>query len=85
MSLDSIIQLAAGGGVAGIFCVLFITGYIFPRSVVSDLRTEIDQLKAERTAERERADAAVAAAEATKDVMRALLQSRGRVSTGDDP
>lgn len=83
MSLESILQLAVGGGVSGVFCVLFILGFIYPRGVVTDLKAEIAELKGERTAERDRADAAVAAAEATKEIMRALAAAREpRAPTG---
>ena len=60
------------GGIAGIFALLFILGIIFPKSVVEDLKEERDALKVEVEAQRERADTAVAAAQATRDLMAAL-------------
>lgn len=54
------------------FCVLFVIGLIYPRPVVTDLKAEIAELKEALGAERDRANAAVAAATATRDVMTAI-------------
>lgn len=62
-------------GTAGIFCILFVLGWVFPKSVVDDLKAERDFLRQRVEAERERADTAVAAAQATKDVFAALQAS----------
>jgi hypothetical protein len=59
-------------GAAGVFCILFVMGLIYPRSVVDDLKKERDFLRDRVEAERDRADAAVAAAQATRDVLSAL-------------
>jgi len=59
-------------GVAGIFCILFICGFIFPRAVVTDLKTEVTDLKAALEAERQRAATSVAAATATRDILTAI-------------
>ena len=59
-------------GTAGVFCVLFICGLIFPRSVVADKDRRIAELEAALEAERDAARVAVAAAAATRDVMTAL-------------
>jgi hypothetical protein len=55
-----------------VFCVLFICGLIFPKSVVDDLKAERDYERQRGDNERDRADAAVAAAQATRDVLSAL-------------
>lgn len=60
------------GGVAGVVVLLFVFGLIFPKSVVTDLREERDALKTAVANERDRADAAVAAAQASRDLMAAL-------------
>lgn len=72
----SLASLLAGAGVAGVFCVLFVTGWIFPKRVVDDKDAEIAELKAENTALRERADTAVAAASATRDLLAAIRLGR---------
>jgi hypothetical protein len=69
---SSLAILLANAGIAGIFCVLFITGVIYPRSVVSDLKTENAELKRQLEAERDRAATAVAGIAATTDVVRAI-------------
>jgi hypothetical protein len=76
-------SVLTGSGVAGLFCILFIIGLVIPKHVYDDLRAENAELKAERKAERDRADAAVAAAEATRNIM-ASFQA-GRSLTGGPP
>jgi hypothetical protein len=73
---STLVNILTGAGVAGVFCVLFICGLIFPRSVVADLKAEIEELKAENANERERADTAVAAASATRDILAAIQLGR---------
>ena len=58
------------------FCVLFILGLIYPRSVVADKDKRIAELEAALAAERDAARVAVAAAAATRDVMTALQLGR---------
>lgn len=76
-----ITTLITGSGVAGVFCILFVIGRIFPRSVIDDKNAEITELKAAVMAERARADAAVTAAVTAKDVLAAIQIGReiGRV------
>lgn len=69
---SALIAVLTSSGVAGVFCVLFLLGWIFPRSVVDDLRAERDYERQRADSERERADAAVAGASATRDVLSAL-------------
>jgi len=73
---SSLLSVLTGAGVAGIFCILFILGLIFPRSVVSDLKQENKELKEALQAQRERADAAIAGAAATRDVLTAIQLGR---------
>ena len=69
---SALISILASAGVAGVFCVLFVIGLVFPRSVVTDKDTEIAELKQALQAERDRANTAVAAASATRDLMAAI-------------
>lgn len=69
---SSLAILLANAGTAGIFCVLFVLGLIYPRSVVSDLKTENAELKRQLEAERERANTAVAGVATATDVVKAI-------------
>lgn len=69
---SALISVLSSAGVAGVFCILFICGFIYPRSVVDDLKEENSELKADRDSQRDRADAAVAAMQATRDVLTAM-------------
>lgn len=69
---SALIAVLTSSGVAGVFCVLFLLGFIYPKSVVDDLRAERDLERQRADAERERADTAVAGASATRDVLSAL-------------
>jgi hypothetical protein len=73
---SALLSLLTGSGVAGIFCVLFIIGAIFPRSVLADKDAEILELKEALAAERDRANTAVAAASATRDILAAIQIGR---------
>jgi len=73
---STLVTLLTGAGVAGVFCVLFVLGIIFPRTVVNDLKAENAELKAELEAQRDRADTAVAAASATRDILAAIQVGR---------
>ena len=77
---SALITTLTGAGVAGVFCVLFILGFVFPRQVVTDLKAEIAELKEAVEAERDRANTAVAAASATRDLMAALQLGRSLTS-----
>jgi hypothetical protein len=59
-------------GPLGIFCVLMLVGWIVPKWFVSKLEKENDSLRASRDAERQRADAAVLAAETATQVIVSL-------------
>lgn len=69
---SALLSVLSSAGVAGVFCILFICGLIYPRSVVSDQKEEISELKADRDSQRDRADNAVAAMQATRDVLTAM-------------
>lgn len=72
----ALVTVLSSAGVAGVFCILFIIGAIFPRSVVTDLKAEITELKQALEAERDRASAAVTAASATRDILAAIQYGR---------
>ena len=83
---SALLSVLSSAGVAGVFCVLFVIGAIFPRSVVTDLREENTELKQALEAERDRANTAVAAASATRDILAAIQLGRSIGSpTGHDP
>lgn len=73
---STLITILTGSGVCGVFCLLFIFGVIFPRGVIEDLREENKELKAALEAERDRANAAVTAASATRDILAAIQYGR---------
>jgi hypothetical protein len=88
---SALIAVLTSSGVAGVFCVLFLLGWIYPKSVVDDLKTERDYERQRADANAERADAAVAGASATRDVLSALQagvamgQQRQAVEKGAHP
>lgn len=73
---SALISVLTSAGVAGVFCILFVIGIVFPRPVITDLKVEITELKAALQAERDRANAAVAAASATRDFLAAIQIGR---------
>lgn len=81
---SALLSVLTSAGVAGVFCVLFITGLIFPRSVVGDLKEENRELKAALEAERDRANAAVTAASTTRDILTAIQVGRD-LTAGHSP
>lgn len=74
MDSTLILPLITGSGVAGVFCVLFILGLVYPRSVVSDKDRQIAEITADRDAQRLRADTAVAGNTAMRDIVAALRE-----------
>jgi hypothetical protein len=80
---STLISILTGSGVAGVFCVLFIIGAIVPKFVVTDLKDENKELKDALEAERDRANAAVAAASATRDILAAIQLGRS-IPSGHD-
>lgn len=69
-------SVLASAGVAGVFCLLFVLGLIVPKSVVDDKDAVIAELKEALAAERDRANAAVSAASATRDILAAIQVGR---------
>jgi hypothetical protein len=69
---SALLSILSSAGVAGVFCVLFIAGLVYPRAVIADKNAEIAELKAALEAERDRASTAVAAASATRDILAAI-------------
>jgi hypothetical protein len=67
-----IVPLITGSGVAGVFCVLFVLGLVYPRQVVTDLKAEVAELKAALKEKQDAMSAAVTAASATKDILEAI-------------
>lgn len=76
MDSSLITPIVTGGGVAGVFCILFVIGLIYPKSVITDLKAEITELKAALTQEREASKAAVTAASSTRDILAAIQFGR---------
>lgn len=66
------------------FCILFICGLIVPKFVIEDKDAEIAELKEAVEYERERANASVAAASATRDVLAAIQLGRSISSKAAD-
>jgi hypothetical protein len=81
---STLVTILTGAGACGVFCVLFIIGAIFPRSVVSDLKAENAELKQALEAERDRANTAVAATSTTRDIL-AAIQLGQTLKTGPGP
>ena len=79
---STLISILSSAGVAGVFCVLFVCGMIYPKSVIDDLREENRELKDDRDAQRDRADTAIATAQASHDVL-AALQAGIRMARDD--
>ena len=74
---SALISVFVNTGVAGVVAVLFILGFVFPKSVATDLKTEITELKEALEYERDRANTAVAAASATRDLLAAIQIGQG--------
>lgn len=74
---SALLSVLTSAGVAGVFCILFICGLIVPRFVVTDKDAEIAELKEALAAERDRANASVAGASATRDILAAIQLGRG--------
>jgi len=73
---STLVGILTGSGACGVFCVLFILGLIYPRSVITDKNAEIAELKGALQAERDRAATAVTAASATRDILSAIQLGR---------
>lgn len=80
---SALVQVLLNAGIAGVFCLLFILGIVFPRSVVQDLKDENKELKDAVEAERDRANTAISVAAATRDVLTAIQV--GKTTEGHGP
>ena len=80
---STLVTILTGAGACGVFCVLFVIGAIFPRSVITDLKAELAELKQALEAERDRANTAVAATSTTRDIL-AAIQLGQHLGTGPD-
>jgi len=69
---SALLSILSSAGVAGVFCIFFIAGLIYPKAVIHDKNAEIAELKEALEAERGRANTAVAAASATRDILAAI-------------
>lgn len=78
MSVSDLLTImgGSGGGVGIIFLVLFITGYIVPKSVVEEKNEEIAELKQELRIQQARGDAGVLAAAVTKELVSGLRKEQ---------
>lgn len=75
MDASTLLPYIVNGGVALVVMGLMVTKHIVPGWTYDERTEELRELRAALAHERERSDAAVAAAAATKDV---LLSLRGR-------
>jgi len=73
---SALLSILSSAGVAGVFCIFFVAGLIYPKTVISDKNTEIAELKAALEAERDRAKTAVTVASATRDILAAFQLGR---------
>lgn len=73
---STLIVILTNAGVAGVFVILFVLGLVYPRQVVTDLKSEVAELKQALAAERQKGDAGVAAATATRDILAAIQFGR---------
>lgn len=69
---SALVTLLTSAGVAGVFCTLFVCGLIYPKHVVDDLKAERDYERQRAEANQDRADTAVSAAQATRDMLAAM-------------
>lgn len=72
MDSELIHYLLSNAGVAGAVIVAIICGLLYPRNYVKDLKEENQRLRESLVLERARADAAVAAANSTNQILGAL-------------
>ncbi len=72
--MSALIPYLANFGAVGVVLILILLGLLVPKPMYQDKKEEVAELKKALDAERSRADAAVAAASATRDL---LLSLRG--------
>lgn len=69
---STLVTILTGCGACGVFCLLFIFGWIVPKHVYADVKAERDQLKAENAQLRATAETSVTTNQATKDILAAI-------------
>lgn len=74
--MTDLVPYLANYGAVGVVLILILAGLLVPRPMYADKKEEASELKRALEAERARADAAVTAAAATRDLLLAL---RGEV------
>lgn len=74
--MTELVPYLANFGAIGVVLILILAGLLVPKPMYADKKEEVAELKKALDAERARADAAVAAAAATRDL---LLSLRGEV------
>lgn len=82
---SALISVLTGTGAAGVFCLLFVMGLVYPKHVVDDLKAERDYERQRAEANQDRADAAVAAAQATRDMLSAMQAGMAFGQQRQDP
>ena len=71
--LDStLISVLSSAGVAGVFCLLFIAGKIYPKSAYDEIVKQRDEYKRALELERARSEASVVTGQIVRDVMTSL-------------
>lgn len=77
--MSGLIPYLVNGGVAGVIVVAFMLGLIYPKRVVDEKNQQIKELANALALERQRGDAAVAAAAITRDILVGLRGGTGNV------
>ena len=77
---SALVTLLTGAGVAGVFCVLFIAGWVVPKGVVTDLKERLKLVETQLETANERASTAQQSQVTMRDILAALTfgQSQGR-------
>lgn len=69
---SALMSVLTGSGVAGVFCLFFIFGWVIPKHVYDDKKAENAELKAENAQLRATAETSVTTNQATKDILAAI-------------
>lgn len=75
---STIITLLTSAGVAGVFCVLFIAGWVVPKWVVTDLKERVKLLEQQLEAVNDRANTAQQSQVTMRDILAALTFGQAR-------
>jgi len=72
-ALDSaLLSVLSSAGVAGIFCILFISGLIVSKATHDEVKAQRDEYKRALDLERARSEASVVTGQIVRDVMTSL-------------